>query len=123
MDDLKSIEKKRARILQHMSELRGMRQGTISEQYFKRSGEKSESDNLLGPYWVHTRKVKGKTVSSRLKGATLEQARKEVQNYREFQKLAHEYMELSEQLAELERTDCESPKKKRRRSPSNKTGK
>ncbi len=123
MTKLRRIEKKRLEIIKKMSALHGMRQGTINEQYFKRSGKKSESDHLRGPYWIHTRKVKGKTVSSRLKGVELERASKEVENYREFQKLAHEYVELSEQLGELERAESDLLKKKQQKSPSSRTGK
>lgn len=124
MDEIREIEKRREDILGQIRALRGMRAGTVSKQYFKRSGTHKEKAELRGPYWVHTRKVAGKTISQRLSGQAAEEVKKEVEAFHRFQQLGREYAALSERLGELERAAVgETPKKKRRRLPSSKTGK
>jgi hypothetical protein len=122
MDEIKSIEQSRRRILKEIGEIRVMRKGSVMEQYLEVAHKGKKEPVLRGPYWLYTKKEKGKTVSQRLRRNEAERYEKEVEAFHRFQSLCDEYAELTERLGELERElDEGSREKKRRRSPSRRT--
>ena len=123
MDTVQQIEARRNAIIEEMRSIRSMRRGTINEQYFRTSLKGRKGIAHQGPYYVLSRREGEKTVSKRLRsGGELEQARKDVAEYKRFLGLCQEFERLTERLGELERTDEGlEQEKKRFRSPLSKT--
>ena len=125
MDTLQQVEVQRDAILEQMRSIRSMRRGTINEQHFKARRKGRKGVVVQGPYYVLSRREGEKTVSRRLRfPAELEQARKDVAEYKRFMSLCQQFERLTVRLGELERArqDLEQ-EKKGFRSPSSKTGK
>jgi hypothetical protein len=116
------LEARRNAILEEMRSIRSMRRGTINEQHFKICLKGSKKKVLQGPYYVLSRREGEKTASQRLRSpGELEQARKDVAQYKRFMGLCQEFEQLTARLGELERSEVEGgEKKKRLRLPSNK---
>ena len=75
-----------------------------------------------GPYYVLSKREGQKTVSKRLRSAELEQAQKDVTEYKRFLGLCQEFERLTARLGELESgVQGIEQEKKRFRSPSSKT--
>jgi len=102
-----------------------MRRGTINEQYFKTYSKRKKEMKHQGPYYVLSQREGGKTVSQRMNSpAELEQARREVEEYKKFLLLCREFEHLTTRMGELERDNREIEReKKRQRLPLNKTRK
>jgi hypothetical protein len=100
-----------------------MRRGTINGQYFKTRLKGKRGIVQQGPYWVLSKREGDKTVSNRLRSvAELEQAQKDVAEYKRFLGLCQEFERLSARLGELERAKQGlEQEKKRFRSPSSET--
>jgi hypothetical protein len=125
MDTVQQLEGQRNAILEEMRSIRSMRRGTINEQYFKTHLKGKKRIVHQGPYYVLSRREEEKTVSRRLRSAAeLEQARKDVAEYKRFLGLCQEFERLTARLGELERSEQGlEQEKKRFRSPSSKTEK
>jgi len=125
MDTVQGLEDRRDRILREIRSIRSMRRGTINEQYFKTHLKGREGIMHQGPYYVLSRREGQKTVSNRLRSeAELEQARRDVAEYKRFLGLCQEFERLTARLGELERSDLGvEQEKKRFKSPSSKTEK
>lgn len=122
MATVQEIESRRDRVLEKIRSIRSMRRGSVHEQQLKVPHKGKAEPVLRGPYYVHTRSEKGKTVSVRLTTQQeLRQARDDVAAHKRFVQLCQEFEQLTEQLGELERrSDAAPPKKKPRKSRSNK---
>jgi hypothetical protein len=122
---LQELEARRNAILEEMRSIRSMRRGTINEQHFKIRLKGRKGIVHQGPYYVLSRREGERTVSQRLRSpAELEQARKDVAQYKRFMGLCQEFERLTARLGELERRETEGAlEKKRLRLPSNKIAK
>ena len=121
MDTIQQLEVRRNAILGEMRSIRSMRRGTINEQYFKARLKGRKGIVHQGPYYVLSRREGGKTVSQRLRSvAGLEQAQKDVAEYKRFLGLCQEFERLTTRLGELERSEqgLEQEKKQFRSSLS-----
>ncbi len=93
----------RDQVLQKLTNIGDMRQGSISEN-FRRCGKSScccaDPDHPgHGPYYAFTRKVAGKTRTiNRRPGPELNRLKKEVGEYQRFKKLCHELIEVNEAI-------------------------
>jgi hypothetical protein len=125
MDTVQQLEAQRNAILEEIRSIRSMRRGTVNEQYFKTRLKGRKGIVHQGPYYVLSRREGEKTVSSRLRSeAELQQARKDVTEYKRFLGLCQEFERVTARLGELERSEQGlEQEKKRFRSPSSKTGK
>jgi hypothetical protein len=119
---IQELEVRRNAILEEMRSIRSMRRGTINEQRFKIHLKGRKGIVLQGPYYVLSRREGDKTASQRLRSpAELEEARKDVAQYKRFMGLCQEFERLTARLGELERRETEGvQEKKRLRLPSNK---
>jgi len=119
---LQELEVRRNAILEEMRSIRSMRRGTINEQHFKIRLKGRKGIVHQGPYYVLSRREGERTVSQRLRSpAELEQARKDVAQYKRFMGLCQEFERLTARLGELERSELEgAQEKKRLKLPSNK---
>ena len=122
MDTVQQLESRRNAILEEMRSIRSMRRGTINEQYFKTRLKGRKGIAHQGPYYVLSRREGQKTLSNRLRSeAELEQARRDVAEYKRFLGLCQEFERLTSRLGELERSEQGLEQgKKRFRSPSSK---
>jgi hypothetical protein len=125
MDTVQELETRRNGILKEMRSIRSMRRGTINEQYFKTRLKGRKGIAHQGPYYVLSRREGQKTVSNRLRSeAELEEARRDVAEYKRFLGLCQEFERLTARLGELERSEQGlEQEKKRSKSPSSKTEK
>jgi hypothetical protein len=125
MDTVQQLEAQRNAILEEIRSIRSMRRGTVNEQYFKIRLKGRKGIVHQGPYYVFSRREGQKTVSSRLRSeAELQQARKDVTEYKRFLGLCQEFERVTARLGELERSEHSlEQEKKRFRLPSSKTGK
>ena len=123
MDTVQQLESRRNAVLEEMRSIRSMRRGTVNEQYFKTRLKGRKGIVLQGPYYVLSRREGDKTVSKRLRSVgELEQAQKDVAEYKRFLGLCQEFERLTARLGELEGTEQGlEQEKKRFRSPSSKT--
>ena len=122
MDTVQQLEARRNAILDEIRSIRSMRRGTINEQYFKTRLKGRKRMVHQGPYYILSRREGDKTVSKRLRSAVdLEQARRDVAEYKRFVGLCQEYQRLTTMLGELERGEQGlEQEKKEFRSLSNK---
>jgi len=122
MDTIQKLEVRRNAIIEQIRSIRSMRRGTISEQHFKTHLKGRKGVVLQGPYYVLSRREGEKTVSKRLRSPVeLEQARKDVAEYKTFLGLCQEFERLTARLGELERGEQGlEQEKKEFRSLSNK---
>jgi hypothetical protein len=121
---IEEIEARREAIVSEMCAIRSMRRGTINEQFLNIAGDKGKKRGIqLGPYYVLSRREGGRTVSRRLsRGEELQQAQRDVEEYKRFVGLCGEFEELTEQLGEMEREGAQpGQEKKRRKSPLRRT--
>jgi hypothetical protein len=123
MDTVQQLESRRNAILEQMRSIRSMRRGTVNQQYFKTRLKGRKGIVYQGPYYVLSRREGEKTVSKRLRSvAELEQAQKDVGEYKRFLELCQEFERLTARLGESERGEQGfEQEKKRFRSPSSKT--
>ena len=123
MDTVQQLEARRNAILEEMRSIRSMRRGTVNEQYFETRLKGRKGLVHQGPYYVLSRREGEKTVSKRLRSeGELEQAQKDIAEYKRFLGLCQEFERLTARLGELERGDQGlEQEKKRFRSPSSKT--
>lgn len=124
MDAVQQLEARRNAILEEMRSIRSMRRGTINEQYFQTRLKGRKGIVPQGPYYVLSKREGQRTVSRRLRSAAeLEQAQRDVAEYKRFLGLCQEFERLTARLGELERGEPGlEQEKKRFRSPSSKTG-
>ena len=122
MDAVQQVEARRNAILEEMRSIRSMRRGTINEQFFQTRLKGKKGIVHQGPYYVLSKREGQRTVSRRLRsGADLEQAQKEVAEYKKFLRLCQEFEQLTARLGELERGEPGVEREKKRfRSPSSK---
>lgn len=120
---VQKLEARRNAVLEEIRSIRSMRRGTINEQYFKTRLKGRKGIVQQGPYYVLSRREGQKTVSKRLRSeAEMEQARKDVAEYKRFLGLCQEFEGLTARLGELERGEQGlEQEKKQFRSPSSKT--
>ncbi len=123
MDTVQQLEARRNAVLEEMRSIRFMRRGTINEQYFKTRLKGKKGIVHQGPYYVLSKREGEKTVSKRLRSvAELQQAQKDVAEYKRFLGLCQQFERLTARLGELERADQGlEQEKKRFRSPSSET--
>jgi hypothetical protein len=114
METVKQLEARRNAILEEMGSIRYMRRGTINEQYFKAHPKGRKGRVLQGPYYVLSKREGTKTVSQRVSaGVELEQARKDVAQYKRFVDLCQEFEQLTARLGGLERGEQDLEQKKK----------
>ncbi len=103
-------EAKRKQILKQMARISCMEKGKLNEEYRERT--RDGQIVRLGPYYKHQRWEDGHNVSRRVPATQVEELRKAVEGYHEFEDLAKEYTQTT--IAMTRHTDSEERKKKPR---------
>jgi hypothetical protein len=111
-------EKKRARIIDKISDIKSMRKGVLNEYYVPVNLKNGETVKR-GPYYVLSSKgSKGKTKSESVSAHEAGRVKTETGNYKEFRRLTEEYVEICEQISkmpkEAEDNDDEKGKKNKK---------
>ena len=85
------------------------RRGKLFKQYFPRTAADGTT-RQMGPYYVLTRSVKGKTVSERIRAADAPRVQAEIDRGETLSALIEKIWEMAESVAQ----QADDPKKKRR---------
>jgi hypothetical protein len=123
---LPALEKDRSEVLRRISDLGDLRPGSIVEVMGRCSKPNCHcaqpGDPGHGPHFRLTRKVKGKTVAATLASpAALRKAQREVAEFRKFQQLSAELVEVNEAICQqrpVEEEGSLSPVEKKRQMQS-----
>lgn len=117
---LASLELRRAELLRSFADLRDMRPGSIVGAVW-RCGKPNchcaqPEDPGHGPNLRLTYKVRGKTVTEALPTpAAVQKAEQEISEFRKYQQLGHDLVEVSEQICRLRPVeDSWTPQEKKR---------
>ncbi len=99
---LAALQDRKLCILRLLAELGDMRPGSLSSRC-RPCGKpgchcRSPGGKLHGPYWSLTFKTDGKTVTRSLRPDQVDTARQQIANYRRFQALSAELVQISEQI-------------------------
>lgn len=116
MKEIERLEKRRMQIIKEIGSIRTIRKGSVTEQYLKVARKGEREPGLRGPYFLYTRKEKGKTVGRRLTKQEADRFRRQVDGFHRFQALGKEYAEICERLADLAGVAEASGWEKKRRS-------
>lgn len=101
MTQRENLCRRRNEILKQLVSLPDFRRGSVVNQFID-SVRKDGSSIRRGPYPVYSFKEKGKTVSRRLKDPQeVDKYQKQIQAFRQFQAVIHEWISLSEQICDL----------------------
>jgi len=116
---LDSLLQQRDLVLKDMQAIDSLRRGTLSKQFFKAGSGQSAQ----GPYFVLQGFFHGKKFNERIPASEAPVVQEQVDNYRQFQHLAEEYVTLSDQITRMGSQSAESKKKdfSPRKSPTGAT--
>lgn len=103
-------ERRRRQILKQMARIDCMEKGRLNEEYRERSREGQTV--RLGPYYKYQRWEDGRNVSRRVPATEVDELRKAVDGYHEFEELAKEYAQVT--IAMTRQSASEQSKKKPR---------
>ncbi len=115
MDTHRQLSRQRSKILGQIETLGPMRMGSVYDHYVP-TKRKDGSRYRRGPYPTYTYKQNGKTRAKHLSNP--EQAelyQSQIDNFRRYQQLSAQLVELSQRLADLEAADDPGCKKNSRR--------
>ena len=124
-DSLPDLLDDRSQLLQELLQLGDFQPGSITN-VTRRCGKPNchcakPSDPGHGPHRQLTQKMAGKTVTQTLSSAeAVRKAEKEIAEFRRFQKLSHELIEINQKICRLRplTTQQQSAEKKKRRASS-----
>lgn len=108
------LEQRRDQILQQMQAIDRLRRGSLSRQFFKQPHCASRPHQ--GPYYVLQGYVQGQKFSERVPADQAPQIEPLVANYKRFEKLAEEFVSVTDQLTRLSQSAPDAKKNSRRRS-------
>ena len=122
-DSLPDLLDDRSHLLEELSQLGDFQPGSITNVK-RRCGKPNchcakPSDPGHGPHRQLTQKIEGKTVTHTLSSSeAVRKAEKEIAEFRRFQKLSHELVEINQRICRLRplATQHQSPEKKKRPS-------
>ena len=116
---ISDLQARRDRILQLIAGLGDMRPGSLSSR--SRPCGKPDCQchapggKLHGPYWSLTFKLDGKTRSRSLRPDQVDAVRQQIANFRRYQSLSAELVEVSEQLSQARLTEPTAGQAKKKR--------
>lgn len=112
---LDSLHQKRDLVLRDMQAIDQMRRGCLSKQFFKSAAP--GRSRRRGPYFILQGFFRGKKFNESIPAEQAPQVQAQVDNYRRFQKLAEEYVSLSDEITRLQSLEADSADCKKDSSP------
>lgn len=116
---MSSLENARNDLLKQIGEIKHLRRGQLSEQYYNRT-DSSGKVVKTGPYFVWQAWVQNKKRSIRVKQSDVEAVRKDTQNYQKLKKLFDLLAETTEQITLQDEVVDAKKKPVKRKSASRK---
>jgi hypothetical protein len=111
------LEQRRDQILQQMKAIDRLRRGSLSRQFFKKP--RSSPKVQQGPYYVLQGYIQGQKFSERVPADQAPQIEPLVANYKRFEKLAQEFVDVTDQLTRLSQAAPDAKKNSRRKLARN----
>lgn len=94
---MSTLENTRNDLLEQIGEIKRLRRGQLSEQYYNRTDQSGKTIKT-GPYFVWQAWIQNKKRSMRVKKADVEAVRKDTQNYQKLKKLFDRLAEVTEEI-------------------------
>ncbi len=113
-DSFSQLEQRRDQILQQMKAIDRLRRGSLSRQFFKKPHSAPKAKR--GPYYVLQGYIQGQKFSERVPADQAPHLEPLVANYKRFEKLAEEFVSVTDQLTRLSQAAPDAKKNSRRRS-------
>jgi hypothetical protein len=118
-ESLQALERKRAEVLQKIVSLGDLRPGSLTTTQGKCGKAecccKQPDHPGHGPHWRITYKVEGKTKSESLyEDAAIKKAEREIEEFRRYQQLSREFVELSTRICRSRPAETTGPQEKKR---------
>ena len=122
-ESLQALERRRAELLETIATLGDLRPGSLTTTQGKCGKAecccKEPGHPGHGPHWRITYKAEGKTRSEGLyEQAAIEKAEREIDEFRRFQKLSREFVELSARICRARPTEVTGLEEKKLRKRS-----
>ncbi len=115
--NLDVLLQERQALVQQMQSIDRLRRGSLSTQFFK--PHPPGSTPRRGPYYLLQGFLHGKKFSQRIPQDQAAQVEEDVENYRRFQRLAEDFVTVSDQITRLQDQRPDSKKNSSRpRSPT-----
>ena|SRR5262245_6178644 len=117
-ESIPSLERRRHDIAQRIMGLSDFRPGSVTAVR-KKCGKENcccldEDHPGHGPHWRLTYKIDGKTYTESLTGGAIEKAEREVAEFRKFQQLSREFVEVNTTICQLRSVDATGRQEKKR---------
>jgi len=121
-ESIRGLERRRREITEEIGSLGDFRPGSVTAIQ-KKCGKPNcccvEQDHPgHGPHWRLTYKVEGRTRSESLTGDAIQKAEEEIAEFRRFQQLTREFVEINTRICQLRPAEAGLREEKKRRMPS-----
>jgi len=118
VESIQSLERRRNEIAQQIGELGDFRPGSVTA-IRKKCGKANcccldEEHPGHGPHWRLTYKRDGRTYTESLTGAAIQKAEGEIAEFRKFQRLSREFVEVNTAICQLRSVDTAGQQEKKR---------
>ena len=122
-ESLHVLERKRTAVLEKIGALGDLRPGSLTTTQGKCGKAecccKQPDHPGHGPHWRITYKAEGKTRTESLyEDAAIKKAEREIDEFRRFQQLSREFVDLSTRICRARPVEAAGPEEKKRRKPS-----
>jgi hypothetical protein len=119
---IQGLERRRNEIAQQIAGLGDLRPGSVTA-IRKKCGKANcccldEEHPGHGPHWRLTYKVDGRTQTESLTGGAIHKAEDEIAEFRKFQQLSHEFVEINTRICQLRPVEASAGEEKKRPKPS-----
>jgi hypothetical protein len=124
-ESLSVLERKRAYVLEQIAALGDLRPGSLTTTQGKCGKTecccREPGHPGHGPHWRITFKVEGKSRSEGLyEEAAIKKAEREIEEFRRFQQLSREFVDLSTRICRARPLETQEPQEKKRQTRSRK---
>ena len=122
-ESLQVLERQRTAVLERIAALGDLRPGSLTTTQGKCGKAecccKQPDHPGHGPHWRITYKADGKTRTESLyEQAAIEKAGREIDEFRRFQQLSREFVDLSSRICRARPLEAAGPEEKKRQKPS-----
>jgi hypothetical protein len=123
-ETLHSLERRRSEIAQEIAGLGDLRPGSVTAIH-KKCGKPGccctgEDHPGHGPHWRLTYKSRGRSLTESLTGTAIRKAEGEIAEFRRFQQLSREFVEISTRICQLRPAASDGVQEKKRQTRSSK---